>query len=228
MKKSRITALILSAVLCSGCIAGCGKKKDSSSKETEISVEEYAGTGEIVYPDEDSEEYDLGPYRVSENGVKLYFDEAEYPADLMDALEKYFSSYETGDFDLYMEYIFPSYAETMEKKLQEEYQYGLDKSFQTQCDNLSVTGGENFKITRIKIEPPIEVESEEVAMDEFLDHLNEYFGFDYKSTVKEESDKLYYMTFSVMAKTAEGNETLIVSSYYILFAEKDGRFYTFG
>lgn len=228
MKKFRITALILSAVLCSGCIAGCGKKKDSSSKETEISVEEYAGTGEIVYPDEDSEEYDLGPYRVSENGVKLYFDEAEYPAELMDALEKYFSSYETGDFDLYMEYIFPSYAETMEKKLQEEYQYGLDKSFQTQCDNLSVTGGENFKITRIKIEPPIEVESKEAAMDEFLDHLNEYFGFDYKLTVKEESDKLYYMTFSVMAKTAEGNETLIVSSYYILFAEKDGRFYTFG
>lgn len=240
MKKYGIPALILSAVLCAGCFGGCGKSKDSSSSPEKEKIsgseeitqpekkEKTTGNGELITPDEDSEEYDLGAYRISENGIKLYYEDSEYPAELAATLEKYFKSFETGDFESYKECIFPSYIETMEEYLQENYQYGLDKSFQTQCDNLNLNMGGSFEITRIKIEKPLEVESEETGAEEFLDNLDGFFGKEYKESVKKDSDNLRYMTFSVMAKDADGNESLLVSSFYILFAEKDGKYYTFG
>ena len=88
--------------------------------------------------------------------------------------------------------------------------------------------GGSFEITRIKAEKPIEVESEEAGAEEFLDNLDSFFGNNYKESVKNDCDNLRYMTFSVMAKDADGNESLLVSSFYILFAEKDGKYYTFG
>lgn len=234
MKKFVLTALILPAVL---CLSGCGKSKDSSSekepKTTEASISgidetSAADISGIITPDKDSEEYDLGSYRISENGVKLYYEDSEYPAELVSALEKYFTSFETGDYESYRECIFPSYIETMEKYLQENYQYGLDKSFQTQCDNLKTNMGGSFEITRIKVEKPVEVESEEAGAEEFLDNLDGFFGQAYKESVKNDCDALRYMTFSVMAKDAEDTESLLVSGFYILFAEKDGKYYTFG
>ncbi len=234
MKKFVLTALILPAVL---CLSGCGKSKDSSSekepKTTEASISgidetSAADISGIITPDKDSEEYDLGSYRISENGVKLYYEDSEYPAELVSALEKYFTSFETGDYESYKECIFPSYIETMEKYLQENYQYGLDKSFQTQCDNLKTNMGGSFEITRIKVEKPVEVESEEAGAEEFLDNLDGFFGQAYKESVKNDCDALRYMTFSVMAKDAEDTESLLVSGFYILFAEKDGKYYTFG
>lgn len=237
MRKNRISAVLLSAVLCFGCFGGCGKSKDSSSekepKTTEASISgvdetSAAGSSGIITPDKDSEEYDLGSYRISENGVKLYYEDSEYPAELVSTLEKYFTSFETGDYESYKECIFPSYIETMEKYLQENYQYGLDKSFQTQCDNLKTNMGGDFEITRIKVEKPVEVESEETGADEFLDNLDGFFGQAYKESVKKDCDALRYMTFSVMAKDAEDTESLLVSGFYILFAEKDGKYYTFG
>lgn len=267
MKKSGLSALILSAALCLNCLGGCGKAKDSSSsekddknvssaakdsKDSSSSEKEdknvssanedskgssssekddknaVPGDGEIIIPDEDSEEYDLGSYRISENGVKLYYEDSEYPGELISTLEKYFKSFETGDYDSYKECLFPSYIDAMESYLQENYQYGLDQSFQTQCDNLNVNMGGSFEITRIKAEKPIDVESEEVGADEFLDNLSGFFDSAYKESVKNDSDALRYMTFSVMAKDTDETESLLVSSFYILFAEKDGKYYTFG
>lgn len=227
MKKSVLSTLILSAVLCLG---GCGKSKDNSSSEKNSQKIETtaADSSGIITPDKDSEEYDLGSYRISSNGIKLYYEDSEYPPELIETLEKYFLSFSTGDFASYKECIFPSYIETMESYLQENYQYGLEKSFQTQCDNLSVNMGGSFEITRIKAEKPIEVESEEAGAEEFLDNLDSFFGNNYKESVKNDCDNLRYMTFSVMAKDADGNESLLVSSFYILFAEKDGKYYTFG
>ena len=205
MKKSAIFSLILSAVLCAGSFAGCGKKKDSSSSDEvkDSSVTETtqsAGTGELIYPDEGTQEYELGAYRISDKGIKLYYEDAEYPKEIVSALENYFLSFQNGDFNEYKNYIFPSYIDTMEKKLQADYGYGLEQSFESQCDSLNENMGGSFEITRIKVEPPLEIESEEVGADEFLDNLNEFFGNDYKTSVKADSDNLRYMTFSVMAK----------------------------
>lgn len=88
--------------------------------------------------------------------------------------------------------------------------------------------GGDFEITRIKVEKPVEVESEETGADEFLDNLDGFFGQNYKESVKNDCDSLRYMTFSVMAKDAEGTESLLVSGFYILFAEKGDKYYTFG
>jgi len=233
MKKSAIFSLILSAVLCAGSFAGCGKKKDSSSSDEvkDSSVTETtqsAGTGELIYPDEGTQEYELGAYRISDKGIKLYYEDAEYPKEIVSTLDNYFLSFQNGDFNEYKKYIFLSYIDTMEKKIQADYGYGLEQSFKSQCDSLNENMGGSFEITRIKVEPPLEIESEKVGADEFLDNLNEFFGNDYKTSVKADSDNLRYMTFSVMAKDTDGNESLLVSSFYILFAEKDGKYYTFG
>ena len=112
MKKSVLSTLILSAVLCLG---GCGKSKDNSSSEKNSQKIETtaADSSGIITPDKDSEEYDLGSYRISSNGIKLYYEDSEYPPELIETLEKYFLSFSTGDFASYKECIFPSYIETI-------------------------------------------------------------------------------------------------------------------
>lgn len=126
MRKNKILSVLLSAVLCLGCFAGCGKEKNDSSStdkkenansSSTLEKEETSEIGELITPDKDSEEYDLGSYRISENGVKLYYEDSEYPTELVSTLEKYFTSFETGDYESYKECIFPSYIETMEKYL---------------------------------------------------------------------------------------------------------------
>lgn len=225
----RITAAVMAVCMAASLMTACGNISDKSSS----SGGDF-NNWELVEPKEGDEDYELGSYRVSPDGVKLYFTEEEYPKELVLTLEKYFRSIEKRDFNAYKECVFPSYIEKMEAHLQKEFQYGLEKSFETQCDNLSAKAGEGFTVSRIKVEKPISHEDESQSMDEskgvdeFLDNLDEFFGEDYKSSVKADSDSLRYMTFYVMAKDKDGKEKMIISEYYILFAEKDGKYYTFG
>ena len=46
--------------------------------------------------------------------------------------------------------------------------------------------------------------------------------------VKKNCDKLHYVTFYVIAENSKGEEVSLITGYDIVFAEKDGRFYTFG
>lgn len=237
MNKIKIIALALSAAIFTGCTAGCSKNKvsDKNKSSDKISSDTNDPTetpshvaGELITPPEDSEEYDLGSYRISDSGIKLYYEDSEYPAELVTALEKYFTSFQTGDYAAYEECIYPLYVEYMQKFLQENYQYGLDESFNSQCENLNANMGGSFEVTRIKVEKPIEGQTEEVGADEFLNRLDGFFDDGFGDKVKAESDGLRYMTFSVMAKDSDGIESLLVEGFYILFAEKDGKYYTFG
>ena len=58
--------------------------------------------------------------------------------------------------------------------------------------------------------------------------LDDSFNKDYYSEVEAEADKFYDALFYVMVQDAYGDESLIISEYEIVFAEKDGRYYLFG
>ena len=231
---------VFGALLCLCGAVSCGGKSSSSSggaaadnadttENTAASVgsaEEStssADLGEKITPDEDDEEYQLGDYYVSPKGTKLYFNTEEFPAELALFMEKYFTSYNNNDFDSYTSCLYPTYIDEMNKFLKKEYDYDLVTSFNNQCESLRSKMGGDYEITRIKIEPY------DGDVTKFFEYPSSCFEKDYYSEIKDDVDQFYDMLFFVMAKGSEGGEEdLLISEYEIVFAEKDGRFYTFG
>lgn len=243
---------IISAVLAVGCtvmLASCGDGKNKNS-EPDMSVGKN-GVGELFVPAEDSEEYSLGSYRYDKNGVKLYYEDSDIPAEIMVALSNYFVTFENGDFEGYKNAIDPDYVVRYDKFLHDTYsteeeEYGLEQSFDLQCRNLrglmlaeiyggsdeELTDGDegNYKITRIRAELPtlLEGETEESLFEGYFSYLNEVFDMDYYSYTKENSDNLEYLTIFVIAEDDNGVEHKILSEIDIVISEKDGKYYTYG
>ena len=229
MTVKKYIALVCSA-LCL-CAVSCEEKinvSEVSSNESSVASSNDSSevseinTNEVITPDEDSEEYALGSYKLSSGGIKLYNENDAVSNEIMKALEIYFTSFQTRDFETYKTCLFPDYAENMEAYLQRDYEYGLLESFESQCDNLESMAGGEFTITRIRAVP-----TGEDNLENFFEVLNQGFGTDYYSKVKENSDSLTDLYFSIMAE-ANGEETLLISDFEIVFAEKDGKYYTFG
>lgn len=245
MKNFQRIAAFLTALTCFQIFTACSKKgADSENSESKKKTQTIIGVKEDseaetappadisedgwITPAEGSEEYELGRYRISDKGIKLYYDEEEYPEELILALEKYFKSFEEKDYASYCECVYPSYIDKMEEFLQKDYGYGLNESFDGQCENLSGNMGGSFEITRIKAEKSEDFETEEAGADSYLEMLDETFGSGYDESVKGECDNMRYLRFYVMAKDSDGVESMLVSGFDILFAEKDGKYYTFG
>ena len=184
--------------------------------------------GKVITPEAGSEEEELGNYRVSSSGVKLYYEESEYPTELILTLEKYFSSFANADYTDYSRSVFPSYITEMENFLQRDFNYDLKTSFAKQCSGLADSMSGDYRITRIKLEPTEQYTEGEDNIDNYFEAINEAFGKDYYAEVKEDSDRIIDACFYVMAEDSSGRETMLVSGYEIVFAEKDGRYYTFG
>lgn len=217
MKKYAKNLLALLIACCMLPTASCSsdKNENSSDKTASVSTEE----GEFVT---DPSEPELGEYTVSSGGTKLYYDPDEFSPEIMAVLEKYFISFSHSDYQSYVECVYPDYADKMNEYLNADYGYDLKQSFANQCENLENNAGGEFNITRIKAELP-----EEDHSQEYFQTLNDIFGSDFYDSVKKDCDKLYDMTFFVMVES-NGEESLLISEFEIVFAEKDGNFYTFG
>ena len=111
----------------------------------------------------------------------------------------------------------------MNSYLKENYEYDLETSFQNQRESLSEKMGGDFKITRIKAE-----KAESDSVESYFEPLNETFGKDYYSEIKDSTENFHHLKFYVMAEDSEKTESLLVSGFEIVFAEKDGNYYTFG
>lgn len=189
---------------------------------------ELGEVGEIITPKAGSEEEELGNYRISSSGVKLYYEESEFPTELILTLEKYFTAFASADYTDYSRSVFPSYIAEMEAFLRRDFDYDLRTSFAKQCSGLADTMSGDYRITRIKLEPTEQYTEGEDNIDGYFEAINDAFGRDYYGDVKDNTDELIDACFYVMAENAYGEETMLVSGYEIVFAEKDGRYYTFG
>lgn len=183
--------------------------------------------GDVVTPAEDSAEANLGNYRVSSNGVKLYFNDEDFSKDLMLTLEQYFLSFPSADYTKYTSCVFPSFIDEMGIYLQKDYSYDFKTSFAKQCASLANVMQGDYKITRIRVEKP-EAQEGVDGLAEYFKGMDEHFGKSYYEQVKGDSDYLIDATFYIMGEDSNGNENVIVNGYKIVFAEKDGRYYTFG
>lgn len=245
----KITALLA----CMVCLVSCAETDEISSGNSvtgEVSMG-ADGVTEIITPAEDSEEYGLGEYRISESGVKLYYDDTEIPTALMLTLEKYFTSFQNRDFELYKSCLASDYVERYNKYLSETYssdgeEYTLQNSFELQCSNIrnymiqEIIGdyeipedseySGDFTITRIRAEKTtlLEDETEEGLTESFFEYLNGVLDMDYYTYISEQADSLRYFTFYIIAEGEDSNEHRIISEMDIVFAEKDGKYYTFG
>lgn len=256
MKK--ILSLLSAAALCAAALSGCKDKKSSSSAVTdsgeiistgeEYDSEAYAdkirekisaqerssdapalgSVGDYIEPDADAQDGDLGAYRECSTGVKLYYEEDEFPTELMLTLERYFTSFATADYALYTQCVYPSYIDNMETFLDENYGYGMNMSFANQCSSLADNMESGFKVTRIKLEPAPEYYEDKTNFEGFFSSIDESFGKDYYKEVADEADQMYDGVFYVMAAGADEEEVLLISEFEIVFAEKDGRYYIFG
>lgn len=184
--------------------------------------------GASVTPDEGSAEANLGDYRVSSNGVKLYYSSEEFSDDLMLTLEQYFMSFSEADYSKYTSCVFPSYIGEMGAFLEKDYSYDLKTSFAKQCASLAGRMNGDYKITRLRLEKPEQYTEGVDNLENYFKSLDDVFGKAYYEQVKSESDNVIDACFYVMGEDKNGNESMIVSGYEIVFAEKDGRYYTFG
>lgn len=244
---------ITAVLACMMCLVACSEADDisqSNSVTGEVSVGEN-GVTDVITPAEDSEEYDLGSYRISENGIKLYYEDSDIPAELMLTLERYFTAFQNRDFELYKSCLASDYIKRYNKYLVENYssdgeEYNLQTSFELQCDNIrnymiqeilgtyevpeddDHTG--DFKITRIRAENTelLEGETTEGLTENFFEYLNGVFDMDYYEYLREQADGFRYFTFYIIAEGEDGKEHRIISAMDIVFAEKDGKYYTFG
>lgn len=239
MKFKKITAVLV-GIACLFCLASCEKDADSS-----VSIGEN-GVGELITPDEKAEDAGLGSYRLDKNGIKLYYDDTTISPELMLALENYFLSFQNGDAEAYKNAVYPDYAERYNAYLEENMNYSIDSSFEAQCSNIrgfmldelyASSDSENtenftgdFKITRIRGErPPLdEGQTEESRIKDFFSYLDNVFDMDYYNFVAEQADGFEYLTFFIIAEGEDGEEHLIIRETDIVFAEKDGKYYTFG
>ena len=208
---------LLILILCCCMLTACGNKIPSVA-EGEL--------GEIITPDENDGDYDLGDYRYSHDGTKLYFNDDEYPKDLILTLEKYFISFADNDFEKFKSCLYPAYIDNMTAFLEENYSYGLEESFKNQRESLTLKAGDDFKITRLRIEKTDGDSTE--FIEDFFTSFDESFEKDFYDEVKNSTDNLYHITFYVMAENSEKEEVLLLSGYEIVVAEKDGVYYTFG
>lgn len=219
---------LLTILLCSCILTSCGnsRKSESSIAVTEVPSVADGEIGKIITPDENDKDYSLGEYRYSPSGTKLYFNDGEYPKELIFTLEKYFTSFAENDFETYKSCLSPEYIDDMTAYLEKNYNYSLETSFDNQQKGLSEKMGGDFRITRLRAEKTSE-NSDEI-IEEYFSALNDVLGEDFYEKVKENADSFYHMTFYVMAENTENVESLLISEYEIVFAEKDGNYYTFG
>lgn len=248
----KFTAVLLYALFLTA-FNSCDKAEDISSKNSVSQTVEFNENGitDIINPDENSEEYELGSYRISQSGIKLYYDESEIPTELMLTLEKYFTSFQNNDFELYKSCLASDYIERYNKYLIENYssddkEYSLKDSFELQCKNIKnlmiqqITGefdvsddtehSGDFRITRLKAEPAelLEDETTEGLTQKFFSYLDDVLDMDYYTYISEQADSLKYFTFFVIAEGEDEEEHRIISEMDIVFAEKNGKYYTFG
>jgi hypothetical protein len=184
---------------------------------------------EVITPEEGSPDAQLGNYRLSSSGIKLYFDENEYPADLILTFEKYFTAYSSADYDTYHKCLFPGYVTEMEAvQAENEDRHDFKTSFIHSCSDLAQGAHGDFKITRIKLEKNAPRTDGVDNVDGYFQMLNNYLGKDYYSEVKEQCDGFVDACFYIMGEDAYGKENMIVTAGKIVFATKDGRYYIFG
>lgn len=201
---------------------------DIEKAESSDEAPSLGSLGDVVTPDEDDDEADLGEYRISDTGVKLYFDNTAFPEGLMLTLEKYFNSFATADYTTYSSCVYPDYLEKMEAYLQKEHNYDMKTSFAAQCTNLANNMNGKFKLTRIKMDVPERYDDSKDNLTAYFENFTDILGEDYYKNLTKEVDKVYDGEFYVMAEDQNGTENLLISAYEIVFVKKDGRYYVFG
>ena len=219
----RRCAAALTAVLCCMSVWSCSSKAETPSS----AVIHEDGAGDVIEPAEDDPEYNLGSYRISAGGVKLYYEEENYPTALLLYLEKLFGTYAARDYDTYRSCIWPGYVEAMEEYLPKEFDYDLATSFNNRCDSLEVDMGGSYKLTRIKAEVP-----EENFSDAFFTQLAPICGDDFGEKVKGEADNIYCVQLYIMVKNETDTDDQLFfknteNGMGIVVVEKDGKYYAF-
>lgn len=221
MKKFRFLALITSVVMASGFVWGCNKKDDAKSESVKnegVTLADGSKFSELIAPASDSEDVELGSYRLSENDTKLYYEDDVTSPELMQVIEKYFTAIEKRDYNLYIETALPEYIDAYGKYLATKDDT-VQNSFELQCDNCAVQVGEGFDLTRIRVEA-----SPEDLSEDYLGILEDLMGEGTAQQIKDASDNIITIVFFVMVDV-DGEEKFLAQEGNMVIVEKGGKYY---
>lgn len=199
MKCRKFVWLMTAAVLGAGCLmTGCNDGAESS---------------------------DSG---VDSRGIPLEFQQIYDSTAVEDAhaqlITDYFTAIEQRDFDTYKALIYPQYYDAMEEYLQENYEYGMETSFEKRVGMFEITEENHFRFTQIKFEA-----MEDDSIDEYLTSMEQIMGSGFEEKMRAGIDSNTVVQFSVNAISDDmEKETTVVDCNEMILIESDGKVYLIG
>ncbi|MBE6854389.1 MAG: hypothetical protein E7501_01905 [Ruminococcus sp.] len=197
MKRNRILCLLTAVLLGGACwMTGCDEKTESPA--------------------------------VDDRGIplelQLIYDSAAVTDAHAQLISDYFTAIQNRDFSAYSELIYPGYYSEMEVYLQENYNYGMEQSFEKRVDMLAITDENHFRFTQIKMEP-----AAEDSFEAYLTSMDQVMGEDFSENIRSGMDEYTILMFSVNAISDDmEHETTVVDNNEMIIATSGGKAYLFG
>ncbi len=156
--------------------------------------------------------------------LQLIYDSAAVTDAHAQLISDYFTAIQNRDFSAYSELIYPGYYSEMEGYLQENYNYGMEQSFEKRVDMLAITDENHFRFTQIKMEP-----AAEDSFEAYLTSMDQVMGEEFSENIRSGMDEYTILMFSVNAISDDmEHETTVVDNNEMIIATSGGKAYLFG
>lgn len=206
LKTLHLFPVLMSVVVLFGCGANPETSTDISETETE------AVNGKYYY---------------------LEYDNTVIDDECASAIEEYFYSIESKNFDMYIDSIYPDYYKEMNTLLEENYSYGFENVLEELYNKLLSSAEEyladdesdddfTFELTEIEFS-----KGQDEDLEANIANYEDIFGEDFYNDLQSKSDNLHDIYISIVAKSGD-NEEYILTDNEILVISENERYYVFG
>ncbi len=220
MKILRKSAIFLSAAILLASFSACNNNSKNNKSAISSSDSSLDSSADETLSDSDAQLFS-GDFVTSSSGIKLYYDKSSLDQKLIDSLEKYFTAIANKDFDSFCSVIQPQFMQVYSDFLKNSKDYGYDykTSFEKLYSGCSDTVGGDFSITRIKV-----ALADTNDAESYISQNEKTIGGDLLNKIKQNSDSLLTVYFSVMAESG-GKETVLANERTLILSCKDGKYY---
>lgn len=156
--------------------------------------------------------------------MQLLYDKETLDPDCAAVAERYFQAIQDQDFEAYKACIFPVYYDYMERMLQENYQYGMEQSFQNRCRGFLGEGHSSYQFTSLQMSY-----AADESLDAYFTNMEPIFGADFQKDIQGAMEESHVILFSLNARFDSGTEEkTLVQDNELILAKAKGRYYVFG
>lgn len=156
--------------------------------------------------------------------MKLEYDNTAVDEAYATLMQTYFTAIEQRDYAAYKALVYPPYLAANEAFLQENHQYGTEKSFENRCDAFNRDGFDRYTFTTLQMS-----KATTGTMDDYYQDMADVFGEDFQKNMEADMESSEILLFSLYAKYGEEEPGAVVEdAEMIVVTAKDGTRYLFG